>query len=160
MRGYALVLAYDLSSDGKTVGPGTIERLKAGADYAARHNYKIITTAAKPPQSDDEQTMSEMMSDWLSDNNFLGSDALVAEEFNSRGEVLKFMKLSKPCAMVSAPWHLARLRLIVLLYFGLSKMHSIEFVPAFGTHGTLKERYILEPLKCLNEIRKRLVWKQ
>lgn len=150
--GYALVLACDLTPDGRQLGPRTILRLERAIEYVKKTgDFLVVAASRSPGHPMQPKPMASMMADWLREKGVFEICTLTAQTFNTRGELKAFFTLPETSAIISAPWHLRRVRLLVWQEKGWCFMRRLKYVSVPKNTMSTKERFVLEPLKFMYE---------
>ncbi len=150
---YALVLACDLLLDGSDIGPKTILRLEQGLQHWKKTGEHLVVAASFSPHHPTQPTaMANMMADWLKVHGCTDVVVLRAKMFNTRGETDAFFQLKGASTIISAPWHLRRVKVQLWSDCGLKFVRSLNFVSADRHTMSRKERFFLEPSKLAFEV--------
>ncbi len=145
---YALVLACDLTKDGQELGPKTILRLKrALKHHHDTHERLVVAASWSPSHPTQPKPMADMMAAWLYEHGCSDVCIRTATLFNTRGELREFFSLSSPNSIISAPWHLKRVKLLIAQDYGRGSVDMLTYVPVEEHVMSTKERFLLEPLK-------------
>jgi hypothetical protein len=152
---YALVLACDLLPDASDVGPKTIIRLKRALTHWKETGEYLVVAASFSTASlhvNQSTAMANMMADWLKERGCTEVVVLRALMFNTRGETDAFFELEHSLTIVSASWHLRRVKIQLLSDYGFTFVRSLSFVSVDQHQMSRKEKFILEPLKLGFEV--------
>lgn len=145
---YALVLACDLLPDGSNIGPKTIMRLECALQHWELTGEHLVVAASFSPRHPYQaKRMSGMMADWLEEHGCTDVIIFQAEMFNTRGETDSFFTLDNARTIISAPWHLRRVKVQLLSDHDSDFVKALQFVPVEKNRMSMKEKFILEPLK-------------
>lgn len=149
---YALVLACDLLPDGSDIGPKTILRLRRALLHWEETGDCLVIAASFSRNHPKQRTaMGNMMADWLHAHGCYDVVVLRALMFNTRGETDAFFELVGFKTIISASWHLRRVKIQLKSDFGSAFVKQLNFVSADAHQMSLKERFILEPSKLIFE---------
>lgn len=155
MASYTLVLGRDLRRDGSCLGPETAVRLECAKVHANQIKTTLVVVSAPCPYyPDQKETMGQMMARCLIRKEYT-TKLLVTDQFSTKGELRAFLDyvLAQPVGqiyVVSAPGHERRVRLLVCRMYGQAVAKRIRFVPVVAETWSTWERFVLEPLKCVN----------
>lgn len=152
-RNIALVLACDLVSNGKRLGPKTIARLRAALKYQRATGVALVVAASFAPNFPEQrESMAQMMASWLYARGCRNICMLLAPEFNTRGELQAFFQLntSGQRSIISADYQLRRTKLLVRQMYGRQVAESINYIVVEADKASTKEKYLLEPLKLIH----------
>ena len=145
---YALVLACDLLPDGSDIGPQTVLRLQRALQHWQETKEHLVVAASFSPAHPNQPTaMANMMCDWLKQHGCQDVVVLRAQMFNTRGETDAFFELQNANTIISAPWHLRRVKIQLISDYGRDFVSSLNFVSADEHKMSRKEKFVLEPLK-------------
>jgi hypothetical protein len=146
-----LVLACDLTDDGSALGWHTLARLEAAVSWQQRTGGVLVVAATRSPyHSDQTATMAVMMALWLREQGVTEVCVLDAATFNTRGELAAFMAVpAKSRTIISAWWHVPRVKVIVRQMFGAGRYRQTLFVSAWDDRPTPKQ-LVLEPVKYVH----------
>lgn len=146
----ALVLGQDLNEEGTDIGPRTVLRLREAFSHYQRTGEVLVVAAGFSPRHKNQKvTMAQMMAEYLWSLGECKVLVLEARLFNTRGELEAFFLLEGARTIISAPWHLRRVRIMIDQEFGRGRLETLRFVAVEKNVMTFKERFFLEPLKCL-----------
>jgi len=115
-RKLMLILLMDLTSDGKSLGQGSLGRLEMGAAWAKAFGYEVCVAATfSPAHPKQEVAMSTMAAGWLGNllRPLVVHDLVGACSFNTRGELTKLLAFAEKAgisqlAVATAWWHIPR----------------------------------------------------
>lgn len=154
MQRSALVLAQDMNEQGTDIGPRTAIRLTRALQHWRETGEQLVVAAGMSPRHPYQPClMAEMMHDWLVENCCTGVAVLRnATLFNTEGELKAFFSSENDTlvgyrsSIISAPWHLIRVRDQVKSFFGRSTLDQLQWI---NVHANVKSKkdQILEPIK-------------
>ena len=136
---HILVLGGDLV-DAQTLGPLTQSRVQTGVAYAKAHSETLLYAAAGVYSEfpDMREPMASLMAEEAQKHGVhitvIGPD----QDFNTRGELRvfrDFVPAHEKKAVISAWWHLPRVRRIIAKEWGHEESVSWEYLPAPGKLG-------------------------
>jgi len=162
----ALVLACDLTPEGE-LGTHTIARLERGLLWHKENPAAtlVVTAGNSPYHPLLSITMAELMLEWLVRRHCYRVKVGLAPTFDTRGELLALQQIEAiRYVIISAWWHIPRVRLIARQVFGSSA--SLEFVSAWSDRPTLKQlvlelpKYIHIMLPISYRAKARALWEK
>lgn len=150
----ALVLAQDMNEEGTDIGPRTKTRLTRALQHWYETGEQLVVGAGMSPRHPNQpQLMAEMMHDWLVEKCCTGIAVLHnASLFNTEGEIKAFfhpkndMLVGYRSSVISASWHLVRVRDQVRSFFGRETLEQLNWISVPDNKMTKKDR-LLEPIK-------------
>ena len=149
----ALVLACDLAGDGNELGLKTVARLSWALEYQRYTRVTLVVAASFAPNFPKQrESMAQMMARQLFAWGCKDVCMLKATEFNTRGELAAFFQLrtSGQRSIISAGYHLRRTKLLVRQMYGKEVAQSISYIVVESEKASVKEKYLLEPLKLIH----------
>lgn len=152
----ALALGQDLKEEGTDIGPRTIIRLERALSHWRDTGEQIVVAAGMSPRHPDQPClMADMMHDWLVEQGCTRVAVLRnATLFNTEGELKAFFSPTNDVivgcrsSIISAPWHLVRVRDQVKAFFGREIVKDLKWIDVPLNVMSRKDR-ILEPIKRL-----------
>lgn len=161
----AIVLACDLTPEG-LLGKHTLARLERGLSWYRQNKGVVVVAAGRSPYHPKlRATMAELMGGWLARHQCYNIDVRRATTFDTRGELTSFRQLTVDhYVIISAWWHLPRVKLIVWQVFGFGA--PVELVAAWSDIPTIKQlvlevpNYVHVLLPPVWRVRARTLWER
>lgn len=160
MTRLVLALGCDLLDDGNTLGPRHISRLHRAYQEAVKQNATLCVAAGMSPAHPKQRlTMAAMSAAWLETRGAIVPIEVLENtpSFNTRGELQRFMQFAKEVrardgavqlTIVSAWWHIKRVKAIFRAEFGDKLANTVKFV---GSEEDFPLKYrLFEPIKSLH----------
>jgi DUF218 domain len=152
-----LALGCDLLDDGNTLGPRHISRLSHAHDVAKKQGATLCVAAGfSPAHPKQRDSMAVMSKEWLEARGAMVPIEVLENvpSFNTRGELQRFIEYAKEVrerdgvvqlTIVSASWHIPRVKAIFLAEFGDRLTNTVKFE---GSEESFPVKYrIYEPIK-------------